>query len=676
MLKNNIFQIRQIKWPSVSRLIAGAFILFTIHYSLFTGLSGLCFAEENTTVITSDGLEYNAAAKQYRMTGSVTATRNDAVIKADELLYSEGTSEITATGNVRYEDHETSLTAGRADMNLDAKTGKLYDATFLHKKNNYHLSGKVIEKKGEDYYYSPEATFTTCDTPVPDWCFRGKEVNAVMGDTIRGREISFRIKDLPVLYSPYLFASLNAERHTGLLMPTPGYSKTRGASLNLPFYWAIAENRDATFIVDTFSRRGIGTGLEYRFVDPGGVKSSWWAYHIRDTGLDRDFFEIRALHEDRDRGKVTGFLNLNYVNQKDFYQEFHSHREIRIQRFLESTAETSLSMPNARLYLLSQYLVDLQPKTGAESASAPQKLPEAGYVINYTRVGDTMISAAATAADLYRQDGVSAGRLDIYPRMTHRLGNDITLLQTVGLRGTGYAFYKEQDNNNEKDSLRGAFEYDVSSHASLFRNFSFLTHVIEPSLRYHFIYSPKSSHALPVYDATELFGKTSHIEFSILNRGIIQGSEAVSVRITQGIDTYGGSRPFLPFRVEAGVKTPVTLLVDTTYDYYTHKIETARSDLSIKISKVNMSLGQRFNRTEEINVYTTGADFSPLKNIQITSSLWYDAKGAGLRDVNFSLKYSRQCWSMKLEAIKRPGDFSARVMFELAGVGSRMATKQ
>jgi len=658
---------------SACRFIAVAFVLFTVRLLLFTSP---CFAEEQATVITSDTLEYNSAAQQYRMTGSVTATRADAVIKADEMVYSEATSELTVTGNVRYDDHETSLTAGRADMNLDAKTGKLYDAAFFQKKNNYHLSGKVIEKRGDNYYYSPEATFTTCDTPVPDWCFRGKEFNAVMGDTIRARDISFRIKGLPVLYSPYLWASLNTERQTGFLMPTPGYSNARGISLNIPFYWAIAENRDATFIIDTFSKRGIGTGLEYRFVEPGGVKSSWWAYHIRDTHLDRDFFEVRALHEDRDRGKVTGFLNLNYVNQKDFYQEYHSYREVRIQRFLESNGEINLAMPNGRLYLLSQYLVDLQPQVAADAVSAPQKLPEAGYIVNYTRVGDAMLSAAVTAADLYRQDGVSAGRLDIYPRMIHRLGNDITLSQTVGLRGTGYAFYKGQDTNNEKDSLRGAFEYDVSSHASLFRNFPFFTHVIEPSLRYHFVYSPKSSQALPVYDATELFGRTSQIELSILNRGIIQGSEAVSVKLTQGIDTYGGDRPLLPFRIEAGVKTPVALLVDTTYDYYTHRMETARSDLSFKISTVNLSLGQRFNRAEEINVYTTGAEFSPVKNIQITSSLWYDAKGAGLRDVMFSLKYSRQCWSMKLETIKRPGDFSVRFMFELAGVGSRMSAKQ
>lgn len=654
------------------RSLVALFLLFVIHTSVLTDR---CSAEEQATVITSDGLEYDAAARQYRMTGSVTATRNDAVIKADALLYSEKTSEVTATGNVHYDDRETSISADRAEMNLDAKTGKLYDAVFLHKNNNYHLSGRLIEKKGEDYYYSPEATFTTCDTPVPDWCFKGKEIKAVMGDTIRARAVSFRIKDLPVLYAPFLWAPLNTDRHTGVLMPTPGYSKTLGVNLKIPFYWAIAENRDATFIIDTFSRRGIGTGLEYRFIDRGGVKSAWWAYHIRDTRLDRDFVEVRALHEDRDRGTISGFLNLNYVNQKDFYQEFHSYREIRIQRFLESTGEISTSLQNSRFYLLSHYLVDLQPEISPGVPSPPQKLPEAGYVINYTKAGDALFTATATAADLYMQDGASAARLDIYPRLLYGFGKDITVSQKVGLRGTGYVFYDGQDSGRQKDDLKAAFEYNATAHARLFRNFSFFTHVMEPSLRYHFIYAPKSSRPLPVYDATELYGKTSNIELSILNRGIMQGSEAVSVRLTQGIDTYNSSRPFLPFRVEAGIKTPVVLSVDTSWDHYSRRIETAHSDLSLKLDTVNLAVGQRFNKKEEINVYTAGAEFSPLKNMHMAGSLWYDAKGAGLRDVSVSLRYTKQCWSMRLETIKRPGDFSVRFMFELTGVGSPIGTK-
>ncbi len=679
MTKGDNFKAVSEKGRRAVRALFSARQWIGVVFLLFTFLSSpstcICLAEEKATVITAEHLEYNAATQQYRMTGSVTATREDAVIKADEMLYSEVTSELTAKGNVRYDDRETSLTADKADMDLEAKTGRLYDAVLLGKKNNYRISGKILEKQGENYYYSPEATFTTCDTPIPDWCFKGKEVNIVMGDTIKSQGTSFRIKDLPVLYSPYMSASIDTERHTGFLIPMPGYSNTRGISLSVPFYWAIAEDKDATLVVDTFSKRGIGTGLEYRFVEPDNIKSAWWAYHIRDTLLGRDFLEIRALHEDRDRGTVSGFLNLNYVNQIDFYQQFDTHRDVRIQRFLESTGEISVPMNNSRAYFLSQYWIDLQPpQTGTELVSAPQKLPEVGYVLNYTRVGDVMLAATTTATDFYRNNGVSAGRLDLYSKLSHSFGTDVTALQTVGFRGTGYDFYSVTDTDLPKGTLRGAFEYDATAHTSFFRSFPLFTHIIEPSIRYHFIYSPKSS--LPVFDSTELFGKTSAVEFSMLNRGIIKGSEALTVRLTQGIDTYNSSSPFLPVRLEAGLKTPVSLQVDASYDYYGRRLETMFSDLTIPVSKVNLSLGQRYNRTEAINVYTVGATFSPLKNIQVVSSLWYDVTGAGLRDADVTLKYTGQCWSMRLEGVKSPGNFSFRVMFELAGVTNHPGPKQ
>ncbi len=633
--------------------------------------AGISSAAELITVITADSLEYEAKTREYQMSGNVTVTRGDAVVKADEITYAEDTSEMKAAGNVRYDDRESSVRAARAEFNLDAKSGRLHDAELLYRKNNYHLSGKTIEKKGENYYYSPEARFTTCDTPVPDWCFRGKEINAVMGETIKARDTSLLLRDLPVFYAPYLQASLNTERHTGFLIPIPGYSKSRGISLNMPYYWAIAENRDATFVFDYFSKRGLGTGVEYRFVEPGGIRSSWWAYHIRDTELDRDFLEVRALHEDRDRGNISRFLDINYVNEKDYYREFNSYREIRIQRFLESTGEASMTRDNSRLYLLSQYRVDLQQENGL----TPQKLPEAGYVLNYTRVGDFMLGGSVTAANLYREDAASAARLDIYPRLLHRFGTDVTVTQTVGLRDTSYAFYHSNDGDATGNTLRGAFEYDIITQTRLIRRFPLLTHIVEPSLRYHFVYSPKSTRPGPVYDETDLFGRTSAIELSLLNRGIIKGSEALEVRMTQGVDTYGGDRPFLPLHIEAGIRTPVTFLLDSTYDYYAGRVESVHSDLGVNVSSVNLSFGQRFNRKEDINVFTTGAGFNLSKEAHIDSSLWYDAKGAGLRDVNVSLKYTRQCWSLHVEAIKRPGDFSVKFMVELTGITSRPPAK-
>ncbi len=635
--------------------------LITSYYSLSTAF---CFAAN--TVITSDKLEYFGETQKYVATGSASVERDGAVLKSDEITFYEDSSEAVAFGHVQYNDADASIKASKAEMNLDAKTGTLFDAEVFYKKYNYHISGKEIEKRAEDYYYSPDATITTCDAPVPEWCFRGKDVKAIAEKRVVASNATFRIKDLPVFYTPYLWAPFLKDRQTGFLMPLVSNSKKRGLSLTLPFYWAFAENRDLTVILDAYSKRGIGSGLEYRFVEPGGATGNWWAYHIYDTELEKDFWEIRGLYENRHSEGLGGYLNVNYVNDKEFYQQFSTRRDIRTLRYLESTGELNLNLSDSRLYFLSQYWQDLK----GDTSLIPQKLPEAGYVLHYTPVGDFLFSASMNAANIWRESGPSAGRVDIYPRILHSLGKDVVLTQTAALRGTAYSFYQDEETDNFKQ--RGAFEYDGIIHTRLYRSYSSFTHIIEPSLRYHFIYS--SSNDIPLLDSTELFRKTSNIELSILNRAVVKGTELFAIRLTQPVDTYSG-RPFQPLKLDVAVKSPVPITMEATYDFYSGNLDTVTSLISFKVFKANVVFGETYNRKDEIMMYTTYVAFSPLKALQIAGQMWYDAKGPGLRDVKVDVKYEKQCWGLRLEAVKSPGDFTMKVLFDLTGISSRSQMK-
>ena len=67
-------------------------------------------------------------------------------------------------------------------------------------------------------------------------------------------------------------------------------------------------------------------------------------------------------------------------------------------------------------------------------------------------------------------------------------------------------------------------------------------------------------------------------------------------------------------------------------------------------------------------LFKAGLAFSPYQRVRFSSSIWYDAKGGGIRDMNISMRYQRQCWGLRLEVIKKPGDFSMLLMFDLAGI--------
>ena len=488
-------------------------------------------------------------------------------------------------------------------------------------------------------------------------------MNFVTGEQIEAHDATFRIKDVPVLYTPYLISPILTERQTGFLIPVPSQSNSRGFGLHIPFFWAIAENRDATFVLDLYSKRGIGEGMEYRFVEPGGIKGYSWAYHIRDTETNTDFWEVKGLYENRSSAGLGGFLNVNVLNEKDFYRTFSTHLQTRTQRFLESTGELNLPLKNSRAYLMSQYWIDL--KTG--TAAVAQKLPEAGYVLNYTNLGGALFSGSLNAANMWRDGGVSAIRADLYPKILYSLGTDFVVSQTAAVRATSYSYY--QDNPKDDESFRTAFEYDVVGHTRLYKKYDSFMHVVEPSLGFHFIAG--SENDLPVFDSTELFRKTSLVELGILNRIIAGGTEVATMRISQQFDSLNHDRPFLPLRMELGMSRWVPLKFNATYNTYSGQFETITSEVGFSVLGAGVSFGETYNRAEDIMLYRAGVAFSPHKRVNVNTNIWYDAKGGGLRDLNFTLKYQRQCWGVNFQMIKRPGDFTMLVMLELAGLNMK-----
>lgn len=656
----------------VGKAIFSAFLLFTFHSSLF---SSHCHAADAETTIVSQTLEYFSKLKKAVAKGSVKIEKEDVTVEADEMIYFEETGDATATGNVRYDDLKTFFTAKSADMNMEKKTGKLYDADIFFKDDNYYLKGAEIERKAENEFYSRDETnVTTCDGPVAAWCFRGKEMDLVVGDQVTGRDVSFLVNDMPLFYSPYLWAPINNDRKTGFLVPSVSYSTDRGLGIHIPFFWAMAENRDATFLLDAYSRQGIGTGMEYRYIEPGGIRSAWWLYHIRDSVLHTDFMEFKALHDDRSSGGIGFFLNANVVNEqnyyrkvvthKDLYDEINPDREKRLQRFLETTAELNIPFNNARAYLLAQYWIDLKYPTG----DVPQKLPEIGYVMNYTRFGGFLVSVEAAAVNFWKKDGVSARRLDVYPTVLHAVGSDVVLSQIVAVRGTAYDYYNDTGSNSNNETL--AFEYDGNIHTRLLRRYESFTHVIEPTIRYHYISNSPNDLGY-TFDEWELHGKTSRLELSLLNRFLIQGKEMVTARITQPLDMNKGDRPFRPLEFELGTQKPIPAKVSVAYDVNTGKIQAVTSDIKIPFSYGSVSFGQRYNQPQNIMVFRAGVEVQPVKPIQVGLDVRYDAKGEGLRRAGVYMQYASQCWGVRIEAEKRPGDFSMQVIFDLYGVTAK-----
>ena len=637
-----------------------------------------CLGNEST-ILESETLEYDGATSTYTAKGHVRIYRELGSLEADEISYHEQTGDAFPQGNVVYENPDVRIRAKRADWNLKSDTGILYEAEIFSKKDNFHITGLEIDKVGPKEYTMKTASFTTCDAPVPAWCFKGSDVDAIVGDRLKARSVTLDINDVPVMYSPYLSSSLAKERKTGFLTPLVGLIKSKGLHLELPFYWAISDTMDATLLADIYTRTAVGEGLEFRFLEPDGSKGNFLLYHLKDKNFSDPLWAARGVY-DRDReSPITGYLNLNYVTPVDLYQEYNpyifskqrfldsvSYLNQTTGRYLDSTAEVSSRFSSSRLYLDTHYLVDLQ--AGVDQSTILQKLPEAGYFVNPQRLGPVVFSLSANAAEFWRQQGVSGQRVDVYPRFAYAFGSDIIIDQGLGLRETAYLLNNADgaENSPHKENL----DYTIVAHTRLTRNYGSFTHIIEPSLGYTFI--PNATSNLPLFDSTELYTKTSTVELALLNRFVDSKGEFLTVRLTQPYDTDLHQNSFLPLKLQIALQRPLTLRNETSLDVNTGIFVESNSDITIPMfGKGSLTVGERYNRVENILFFTFAATYSFSKAVSAEGNFWYDAKGQGFSNIIARVKYQQQCWGVTTVLTKNQNQgYSVSVLFDLLGLGT------
>ncbi len=649
-------------------------------------------------VITAEILEYYPEDAVYIATGNVRLQKEHITITADRLAFNELTSEAETEGSIVFQDKDVAITAKRALINLDTKTGNIHDAIIFFKKDNYWITGKTISKTGESSYYAPYASFTTCNSepyltperfPIgyseqpsdeilqsPDWCFKGEDVNIELGKTLTAKNVTYKIKGLPVIYTPYILTPIMTERQTGFLPPIVGTSSKKGFQFSPAFYWAIDDDRDATFYLDYLSRRGYGKGIEYRYLDSTGI-GTWQAYHLRDRKLERDFSAFRV--EDRFQfNKLEGFIRINYINDPDFYKEYGYNLDGRItslggltdvNRFFQSSAEFYLPFSNSRLYFLNQYWVDLAD----EDAHTIQKLPEIGYTIQPTRIGPFLLSLTSSISNFYREKETKGQRLLLNPTLSHSFGDAVRFFQSVSLIQSLYNLSSYTGDNSTP--RKGLMEYRASALTRFYKFYSSFVHDVELSLGYRYISGIDQPQ---VFDFIELMNKTSQLELSLYNSIRAKNLNA-SVRLIQPYDLNPKTnlKNLLPLTMDVAISSePFILRFEAAYDFNKNHAERFNSMINIRVSeKISLFAGERYDRTNDIKFFSVGLENAISKRLAVGANLSYDAKKGGLRDSSLRTLYKQQCWALNAIFSRKPKDstrsaeYNVSLIFELTGIG-------
>lgn len=260
-------------------------------------------------------------------TGNVTMRQRGASIRADRVEYRVEDQTAFATGNVRLERDGDTATGPRLTYNLANDTGEMDSPMFeFPKTGDRRVASRGLAAKaalGENQKSRLyQAEYTSCPVPRDDWFIRVSELE-IDGVTNLGRALHTTVYflGLPILYSPFLSFPLDNKRRTGFLAPTFGTSGKSGFEAALPFYWNIAENRDATITPKVYTKRGLQLGGEFRYLDTTYSGQLDGEFLPRDRIAERDRSFIGWRHNQQLWSGWHASVNAQRVSDDDYFRD-------------------------------------------------------------------------------------------------------------------------------------------------------------------------------------------------------------------------------------------------------------------------------------------------------------------------------------------------------------------
>ena len=193
-------------------------------------------------------------------------------IQADRIEIDEEELRVRAEGNVVFERRDEKVVA-------ESMEGSLADGTAIFRNargilgQDFHFVAETLEELEDGAFAIERGAFTTCAQPNPRWNFTASRAVVRPQKHVWLRNVSFRIKNVPVTYFPALYYPLEEDgRQTGFLIPRYSRSDLRGHLISQGFYWAVNRSMDATFSVDHFTVSGTGLGMDYRYRGDSGSR--------------------------------------------------------------------------------------------------------------------------------------------------------------------------------------------------------------------------------------------------------------------------------------------------------------------------------------------------------------------------------------------------------------------
>lgn len=217
-------------------------------------------------------IDYDYTNNRVSAVGNVQMYYGGSSLQADRVIYDQKTKRLHAEGNVQLTEPDGKVTYGNViDLSDDYRNG-FVDSLRLEAEDQTRLAAERAERSGGNFTTFQNGVYTACepcrDNPKkpPLWQVKAARIIHDQGERmIYFEDAHLEFFGKPIAYLPYLSApDPTVKRKTGVLIPMIYSSTKYGVAAEVPYYWALAPNYDATISPMITTKQGPMLQGEYR----------------------------------------------------------------------------------------------------------------------------------------------------------------------------------------------------------------------------------------------------------------------------------------------------------------------------------------------------------------------------------------------------------------------------
>jgi LPS-assembly protein len=515
------------QWSFVSLIIFFCFIPAYNSNAVSTDIS------KGPVTLEADSVAYDKEKDTYHAKGNVLIVFSGGVLMAESVVLNKATNDAVAEDYVLLISDGDILEGDKVEFNIESKTGVAYQGKMFFVANHFYIKGTRIEKTGEASYHFENATATSCDGDSPDWRLTGREMDVTIDGYGTMKHGKFLASNIPVFYTPYMLFPAKKNRQSGFLFPYIGYSAEKlGWDIELPYYWAISEDTDATFYQRYMGKRGFKEGVEFRYFISKDTFGTFYGDFMNDTGrinetgettggIPRDWqsdnkrWSFYLNHETTFDPSFTLRTDIRKVSDSFYFKDFSSHNYY-LDNFSMSEADRFKKVPfygdetlgslnstvrvakNWQLYNLTALVSYTDDFASASNDATLQKYPEITLKgIKRPIFGSPLNFEFDAAYDYYyRNEGQKGHLFDLQPALSlpRHWREFLQFTPQIGVKSTSWNRDDNVDTGQSKQGSRELYIIGGTATTEIHRIFDVggkdvdkIRHGIRPELTYAYI---------------------------------------------------------------------------------------------------------------------------------------------------------------------------------------------